>query len=332
MPRATVVVPVHDGAETLPACLAALRDLPADVDLVVVDDASTDGSGALARGFGVRVLTRPARGGASAARNSGVAATDADILVFVDADVVLRPDAVARLLARLEADPELLGVNGILALDLGTPGLVTAFTNTSIHYQHLRHGAYVASAFTSLCALRRSALTQMGGWDERSSRFADDVGSRWRLPPRSVALELGAQGEHLKAVHLRGLLDHRRRVGLHFVRSLAENLGAARARPSSVLLDTRYPLPTALAAGTILLLPLWLLRPRLLTLPALAFTLVNLDFALFTLDHRGAVEALLAVPISALEGFAYGTGLAQGAIVQLRRTLGPPAAARALRP
>ena len=224
------------------------------------------------------------------------------------------------------------GANGILALDIGTPGLVTAFTNTSIHYQHRRHGPYVASAFTSLCVLRREALEAMGGWDERTSRFADDVGSRWHLPKGSIALEIGAQGEHLKHIDLPGLLRHRCRVGAMFVASVSDHLPEAAARPGAVLLASRYPLNTAIATGTVLLLPLWLVRPRLLLVPAALFTIVNLDFALFTLRHRGPTEAILAVPISALEGFAYGTGLAEGGIVRLRRKLGSSAPARSLRP
>jgi GT2 family glycosyltransferase len=315
MLAATIVVPFHNAAATLSRCLGALlADRPDNVAVVCVDDGSTDESAAIAGRFQVRLVRHEHRRGASAARNTGARATDAPVLVFVDADVAVRAGAVRALLHTLDADPELRGANGLFALDLSAPGVVTAFVNTSIHYQHLQHGARVASAFTGLCAMRRAAWEDMGGWDESTSRYADDVATRWVFPPRSIALVPDALGEHLKSVELRGLLRHRYAVGSHFVRSVAANGAAVRARPSATLLGARYPLNTLAAAGTVAVLPFLRRRPWLAALPVLAFTAINADFAVFTLRRRGPVEAAVAVPISALEGFAYGLGMSAGAI------------------
>jgi hypothetical protein len=247
--------------------------------------------------------------------------------VFVDADVVVQPGAIEALLAPLRADATLLGANGLFTLALSTPGRITAFTNTSIHYQHLRHGPRVASAFTGLCVLRRSALAQMGGWDERTSRFADDVGTRWHLPPGCIALAPAAQGEHLKAVSLRGLLKHRVGVGRNFVASVLDNREAAHARPGAALLHARYPLNTLAAGLTLAVLPLAPLVPPLALLPAGLLLAANLDFILFTLTRRGVGDAIVALPVSALEGHAYAFGLADGLARRLWRTRGRTLAA-----
>jgi glycosyltransferase involved in cell wall biosynthesis len=321
--RLAVIVPVHNGEATLGRCLAALvAARPAGAEIVVVDDASTDASAAIAAGFPVRLLRRSARGGASAARNHGVAATDAALVGFVDADVVVQPSAFEALLAPLREDPTLLGANGLFSLALSTPGRITAFTNTSIHYQHLRHGPRVASAFTGLCVLRREALVQMGGWDERTSRFADDVGTRWHLPPGCIALAPAAQGEHLKAISLRGLLKHRIGVGRNFVESILDNRDSAQARPGAALLDARYPLNTLAAGLTLAVLPLSPAAPPLLLLPMGLILAANLDFVVFTFTHRGVGDALVALPVSALEGHAYAFGLADGLARRLWRTRG----------
>lgn len=324
--KLSVVVPVYNGAPTLDRCLAALcAALPPDSEVVVVDDASTDDSAAIAARHPVRLVRRANNGGASAARNHGVSVSDAELFAFVDADVVVRPDALTRLVAALDDDT--LGANGLFALDLSTPGLVTAFTNTSIHYQHLRHGKRVASAFTGLCVLRRAALARMGGWDERTSRFADDVGTRWHLPPGSLALVPEAQGEHVKAVRLLGLLKHRAQIGRHFVDSVLDNWGEAKERPRAALLDLRYPLNTLAAGLTVVLLPFG--RPTWFVVPLGILVVANADFVRFTLRHRGPVEALAALPISALEGYAYGAGLAAGLLTRSRRSrVRAPAAAR----
>lgn len=322
----SVVVPVYNAAPTLDRCLTALgAALPPESEVIVVDDASTDESAAIAARHPVRLVRREQNGGASAARNHGVSVSDAELLAFVDADVIVRPDALTRLVAALDDDT--LGANGLFALELGTPGLVTAFTNTSIHYQHLRHGKRVASAFTGLCVLRREALRRMGGWDERTSRFADDVGTRWHLPRGSIALVPNAQGEHVKAVALRGLLKHRYQIGYHFVGSVLDNWGTAKERPRDALLDLRYPLNTLAAGLTLVILPLG--RPAWLLLPLGLLVWANADFVRFTLRHRGSVEALAALPIAALEGYAYGIGIAAGLVPTLGRSrVRAPAAAR----
>jgi glycosyltransferase involved in cell wall biosynthesis len=325
-PGLCVVVPVHNGEATLRRCLDALvAECGPDVEIIVVDDASTDTSASIAEAIGVVVLTLPKNVGASAARKHGIGATTAPVVVLVDADVVVRPGAIRSLLDALEA-PDIIGVNGIFDLDISTAGLVTAFTNTSLHYQHLRHGDRVSSTFTSLCAVRREAFLARGSWEERTSRFADDVGTRWRLPPRSIALAVRAQCEHLKAVRLGGLLRHRYQVGWHFIRSLQNNSETARRRPEAVLLAWRYPANSVVAALSVVLLPL---GPATPLVSGALFAIVNLDFALFTLRVRGPLEALLAIPISALEGYAYTAGMSASTVDLLRRKLAAaPAPAR----
>jgi hypothetical protein len=317
-----VVVPVRDGATTLPRCLEALvHALPVGAEIVVVDDGSRDDSAAVASRFPVRVLRHTQSRGASAARNTGLAASDAALVAFVDADVVVRPDALARLVATLAAAPDACGANGVLALDLSTPGLMSAFANTSIHYQHLCHGERVASAFTSVCILRRAALVKMGGWEADTSRYADDVATRWHLPPGSIHLDVGAQGEHLKRVSLRGLLKHRFNIGWFYFGSIVSHWGQVRERPATSVLALRYPLNTVAAALSVALLPVLVWAPArpLLLFPAALFVLANTRFALFTLRERGPKEALFAIPLSTLEGFAYMCGILASATMRAWR-------------
>jgi glycosyltransferase involved in cell wall biosynthesis len=97
--RYTVVVPVYNKAALLAQALASVERARAgrdDVELVVIDNESTDGSADVARTFHPAVVER-SRGNVSRLRNLGVARGRGDRLVFVDSDVVVRPDYFARL-------------------------------------------------------------------------------------------------------------------------------------------------------------------------------------------------------------------------------------------
>ena len=92
-PTISVVVPVLNGARSLPALLDALtrQTLGRDrFELIVVDNGSRDRTAAIALAAGARVIGEPRRGRARA-RNTGVAAATAPAIAFTDADCVPAP-------------------------------------------------------------------------------------------------------------------------------------------------------------------------------------------------------------------------------------------------
>ncbi|MBV7295636.1 glycosyltransferase [Corynebacterium sp. TAE3-ERU12] len=101
MSRVSVVMPFADSREFLPGALAQLAalDYP-DLEFILVDDASTDGSAALAADFGpARVITMDTRSGPALARDAGIAAATGEWVWFCDADDEWDPDVVTRMVA-----------------------------------------------------------------------------------------------------------------------------------------------------------------------------------------------------------------------------------------
>jgi CDP-glycerol glycerophosphotransferase len=107
MPRISVVVPVYDVESYLATCLQSLaRQAERDLEVIMVDDGSTDGSRAVAERFAAhdrrfRLVTQD-NGGLGSARNTGTALATGEFLAFVDSDDVLPHDAYARLLGALD--------------------------------------------------------------------------------------------------------------------------------------------------------------------------------------------------------------------------------------
>ncbi len=114
----SVVIPVYNTRDTLGACVESmLAQTHACFELLLLDDGSTDGSGALCDAYAqkdarVRVLHLD-HAGVAAARNRGIDAARGDFIGFVDSDDTAEPAYLARLLAPLLANPEIgVGVCG----------------------------------------------------------------------------------------------------------------------------------------------------------------------------------------------------------------------------
>jgi len=111
----SVVVAVRDSASTLSEVLAAIRssDLPRDAyELIVVDDASTDGSVAIAARYADTVVKlRGRRSGPAYARNRGAELARGAVLAFVDGDVVVRRDTLPLMLHTLDARQDIDAVS-----------------------------------------------------------------------------------------------------------------------------------------------------------------------------------------------------------------------------
>src|SRR5215813_6190495 len=80
--------------------------------MIVVDDCSTDNSVEIAQTAGAKVLHMDSRSGPASARNFGVRHAIGEILMFVDADVVVQPGTLARVAEQFEANPNLAAIFG----------------------------------------------------------------------------------------------------------------------------------------------------------------------------------------------------------------------------
>ena len=129
MPLLTVIVPAYNCVDYLDECLGSvLCQLTADCELVVVDDGSTDGTANALPPYeardNVKVLYRE-HGGASAARNAGLAAASGTYVAFVDCDDLVKPGFIAASRELMEQDFDLC-IFGIERVPLqGESGLWT---------------------------------------------------------------------------------------------------------------------------------------------------------------------------------------------------------------
>lgn len=188
MVLASVIIPAHNAGSTLAACLDGLaaEGVPGAVaELLVVDDASTDGTRAIAGRPGVQVLSGAGRGPA-AARNLGAAAARGAVLVFLDADTEPEPGWLEGMLAPLR-DASIVAVKG--RYHTRQRSLVARFSQLEFEekYARLERAVCVDFVDSGTCAYRRDAFLTAGGFDaDFPAQSAEDVELAFRLSSRGA--------------------------------------------------------------------------------------------------------------------------------------------------
>ena len=216
-----VVIPSWNSLALLPRCLGSLRDQGVEVELLVVDNGSSDGSVAYLEREGVPHVSLPQNIGFAAAVNLGAGRVAAATILALNADTVLEPGCIGSLLDALEADPALGGVQpSILQLegnaeapgDPATARLYSAGQALTADGRAFEVGAGEAQPSRrpaaheifgvcgAACLLRRELFSELGGYDESYFAFYEDVdlnvrariaGWRFAYVPDAVVWHVG---------------------------------------------------------------------------------------------------------------------------------------------
>lgn len=113
-PLISVIIPVKNGSNYMREAIASLRHQDVNLEIIVVDDASTDDTADIAREAGCVLLQHPVSKGQVAGKNTGIAAAKGDYIMFLDHDDCVRDGALAIMLKALEEDPSAAAVQAMV--------------------------------------------------------------------------------------------------------------------------------------------------------------------------------------------------------------------------
>ena len=314
----SVIVPAYNAEQTLEGCLMALTNQPlpsgAELEIIVVDDGSTDDTAALAHRYGVRVISQ-VNAGPAAARNTGARAASGELLLFTDADCVPAHDWAACMAAPF-ADPTVAGAKGTYRTTQSEPVARFVQIEYEDRYDRMCRQEHIDFVDTYSAAYRRDVFLQAGGFDATfPSASVEDQEFSFRLAQAGHRLVFvpDARVVHL---HDRTVVEYaRRKFWIGFWKALVTS-----RYPAKLASDSHTPqvlkVQMGLVGGGGVLLALGaILRRRRLALAAVncwvAFGVTTLSF-LRKAWPKDRTIALLAPLLLFIRAVALGIGFALG--------------------
>ena len=188
----TVIVVSYQAAAQLPRCLAALAaQTRPPVRVIVIDNASTDGSAEIAEAAGAEVIRADANLGFAAANNRAAATADTEWIAFLNPDAYAAPEWLERLLGAADRWPQ-ADAFGSTQLDANDPdrldGIGDAYFFAGIPYRagfgrsawNLPPEGQVFGPCAAAALWRRTRFAALGGFEERFFCYGEDVDLAYR--------------------------------------------------------------------------------------------------------------------------------------------------------
>jgi glycosyltransferase involved in cell wall biosynthesis len=296
----SVVIPARNEARSIQGVIAAVRSQqPAAIhlDILLVDDGSTDETVALAHAAGARVLELGASAGGNPAmaRNRGALAALGDPIVFLDADCTPAPGWLDRLLAVHRTGAAVVG--GALDLPPGLPATARCDYYCGWYHVHSRgRGGEVPNHPPGNISVRREAFARTRGFTEEQ-------------PVAYAHEELAWQAE----VHAAGgrIVFEPRAIVYHYNRPGFKNLLRRNYRWGFSAIESKATSRAARFA--------WIYRyPSLLVLASLPLALATTGYIIGCWVGVGMLEPLLMAPLVLAARLAYSAGLVAGGLRWMR--------------
>jgi GT2 family glycosyltransferase len=183
-PTLTAIVPATNEPPTLERCLAAIKGAAEPPEDVIV-------------------VGSPRNAGPAEARNIGAEGAEGEVLVFVDADVLVHDDAFVRIRGAFTADPGLAGLFGAYDDHPEAQGTVSRFRNLLHHHVHTTAAGPASTFWAGLGAMRREVFAAAHGFDAKRFPLPSiediELGVRVTAAGERLLLDPAVQGTHLKA-------------------------------------------------------------------------------------------------------------------------------------
>ncbi|MGH9685836.1 MAG: glycosyltransferase [Candidatus Acidiferrales bacterium] len=207
-----MIVPVHNGRMHISRCLEGLLNSKySDFEVIVVDDCSTDDSMRIVERYPVYCIRTPRTLGPAGSRNMGIGCAQANIVVFVDADVVLPPNALGIIDNEFDRDPQMAAMFGSYDDEPAWDDFCSQYKNLMHSYVHQNANVRATTFWAGCGAIRKEIFMHVGGFDHSRYRkpSIEDIELGYRLVRDGQRIQLNKQLQvkHLKKWTFRNMVQ-----------------------------------------------------------------------------------------------------------------------------
>lgn len=216
MDKVSLIVPMHNASGHIEKCLSSiLHQTKKDLEVILVDDHSEDDTLEKAKKYPFSIIEREKGGSPSIARNRGAENASGDIFVFIDSDIVLKPDSIEKIISAVSR-PDTDVVSGTYESDMPQTGFFSQLQNLMAICRQSGLPEFVTFTNSAFCAIKRKTFESIGGYDETMSYYEDvEIGHRLAENGYRCRSNPDLKVTHLKRfTHIGLLKDYFRKVAV----------------------------------------------------------------------------------------------------------------------
>jgi len=315
----SVIVSNYNGEKTIGKCLERIFSSNyKNYEVIVVDDCSTDDSVKIIKKFPCKLIKLKKELGPSSTRNAGARKAKGNILVLVDADVLIKRNSLNLILQSFKKH-DVAAVMGMYSKNCIYENISSVYKNLNKHFFFKKLPDYVSLGSTSLLAIKKSVFNEIGGFNEnyRKVTIEDEEFGERLTKEHKVFLNKSLQFDHMKHFTFFGLLknDYKRGISWmkHFInkRKFKETIKTGRYLSA----NTSYMLNVPIISLFFLSLFLSFFENVFLytTLVFFAlFVVTNAEFHRFLRKERGRRFSLISTFITFIDMTAVIFGIVVG--------------------
>lgn len=311
----SVIIPFHANLHQLSRCLSSLLPLPPRTEIIVAADRAPRECDRVAWRLGARVIHVADPGGPAAARNQAASESRSDVLIFIDADVIVPSAALHAMVREFATNPTMAGVFGTCDDDAGCTNFFSQYKNLAQAYVHRSSGRVARSFWAGFGGIRSEAFHSVGGFDEGFTRpCIEDIelGDRVSAAGHRVLVDRRLHGCHLKRWTFRSMV-----ASDIWDRGVPWTQLILKSRRFQGNLGVGPGASVALCYSTLICIALAYWQPQLLVVATAALSgvlVLNRQLYAFLWNHRGASFAVRGAALNLLyhlyNGFSFALGAA----------------------
>ena len=312
--RFSLIITAYNAQSTLAACLEAVfsSDIK-DFEAILIDDGSSDKTAEIVKGFPCRVISLGKNSGTAFSRNTGKDNAKGAILVFIDADVVIKKDTLKVIGESFRQGGDIVAVTGLLTRDCPGSNFFSQYKNLYMHYIFRRCPRFVDFLYGSAIAVRRDGFLPFN----TEFKFTDDteLGQRYKRLNKKILLNQDLEVTHLKVYDLKGILKNDFSVPFWWAKSFILHKGYRDIFLKRRFSHARAGQLTAIFSAYLLLFSLFIAWQRMNVMRLgllIIFLALNYGFFKFLYKEKGAFFLLNSLVFTFFDSLVLGLGAVAG--------------------